>query len=128
MRQTFCTKAWKNKSPFYVVELLIELAVRRSVELLFFKTRAENKIPLLTLMPVHELQRLESEMLIHLAQIKNHSINLNCVENIVHWCSLWKKIPRASTLLFRRVTFFPLRWSRKFKLVVKSFKFLRQPL
>lgn len=41
-------------------------------------------------------------MLIHLAQIKN-SINLNSVENIVHWCSVWEKPTRNSTLLFRMV-------------------------
>ena len=52
--QIICTTTWKNKSPSYVAELLTELAVKKSMELIF-KAGAENKIPLLMLMPIHEL-------------------------------------------------------------------------
>lgn len=99
--QTFCAATWKNKSLFYLVKLVIEVAAKGCVNSCFSKQEKKVKTPCWYCCQDMGYKRLKSERLINLAQSKNHSINLNYVKIIVCWCSLQKKkIIRNSTLLF----------------------------
>lgn len=67
-------------------------------------------------------------MLIRLAQVNDHPVNLNSVENILCRCPPWKNQKEQYFVVQNSQVFPPSDVSRNLNCVVESFKFLRKPI